>query len=217
LTLAWKHHAREGHGGGLVVTVGSVIDLDTAAAALHRTESANAQRQWRGAWPAALTTLMVARRGFLTEYDEPWMHPWQAQVDLLYERALAGYAKPASASAGLNYPAPNGQPAASSNAHPSQKSATGYSWKSSPLAATPPPPWPSTSNYAASSETSSESTPDPPPNRYITGSFTQPPTPEARTHIERAVCPVGARCDDHRTTARRKVPSCRSSSSPASP
>src|SRR5207244_2379476 len=43
--------------------------------------------------PPALTALMVARRGFLTEYDEAWVEPWRAELDLVYERALACYAE----------------------------------------------------------------------------------------------------------------------------
>jgi DNA-binding SARP family transcriptional activator len=89
----------------LVVPAGSVIDVDAAMAALHQAESANAQRNWRRAWPAALTALMVARRGFLTEYDEAWIVPWRAQIDLMYERALGCYAEACLGIGGTELPA----------------------------------------------------------------------------------------------------------------
>jgi DNA-binding SARP family transcriptional activator len=76
----------------LVLPADSVVDVDGAVAALHQAESANAQHDWRRAWPAALTALMVARRGFLAEYDEDWIHPLRSHVDLTYERALGCYA-----------------------------------------------------------------------------------------------------------------------------
>jgi DNA-binding SARP family transcriptional activator len=77
----------------LVLPAGSIVDLDAAIAALHQAQSANALRDWRRAWPAALTALMIGRRGFLTEYDEAWVQPGRAQMDLVYERALACYAE----------------------------------------------------------------------------------------------------------------------------
>jgi DNA-binding SARP family transcriptional activator len=77
----------------LVLPAGSIVDLDAAIAALHQAQSANALRDWRRAWPAALTALMIARRGFLTEYDEAWVQTRRAQMDLVYERALACYAE----------------------------------------------------------------------------------------------------------------------------
>jgi SARP family transcriptional regulator, regulator of embCAB operon len=77
----------------LVLPAGSIVDLEVAIAAVHQAQSANALREWRRAWPAALTAIMVARRGFLTEDDNAWTEPWRAQIDLIYEQALACYAE----------------------------------------------------------------------------------------------------------------------------
>jgi DNA-binding SARP family transcriptional activator len=36
---------------------------------------------------------MVARRGFLTEFDESWIQPQRAQIEVILERALTCYAQ----------------------------------------------------------------------------------------------------------------------------
>jgi SARP family transcriptional regulator, regulator of embCAB operon len=77
----------------LVLPAGSIVDLEVATAALHQAQSANALGNWRRAWPAALTTMTITRRGFLIEYDDPWTEAFRARVDLLYEQALACYAE----------------------------------------------------------------------------------------------------------------------------
>jgi DNA-binding SARP family transcriptional activator len=77
----------------LVLPAGSIVDLEVAITALHQAQSATALQAWRRAWPAALTAMMVARRGFLTEYDDAWTEPWRAQIDLVDEQALACYAE----------------------------------------------------------------------------------------------------------------------------
>ncbi len=77
----------------LILPPGSIVDLDVATTALHQAQSATALQDWRRAWPAALTAMMVARRGFLTEYDDDWTEPWRAKIDLVDERALACYAE----------------------------------------------------------------------------------------------------------------------------
>jgi DNA-binding SARP family transcriptional activator len=89
----------------LVLPAGSIVDLDVAISALHQAQSANALRDWRRAWPPAITAVMVARRGFLTEYDEAWVEPWRAQLDLVYERALACYAEACLGIGGTELPA----------------------------------------------------------------------------------------------------------------
>jgi len=77
----------------LILPAGSIIDLEVATSALHQAQSATALQEWRRAWPAALTAMMVARRGFLTEYDDAWTEPWRAHLDLVYEQALTCYAE----------------------------------------------------------------------------------------------------------------------------
>jgi DNA-binding SARP family transcriptional activator len=70
---------------------GAIVDAERAVESVHQAESAVAQAQWRGAWGPALAAQLIAGRGFLPEYDEPWIEPWRLQFDLLYQRALACY------------------------------------------------------------------------------------------------------------------------------
>jgi DNA-binding SARP family transcriptional activator len=71
----------------------AIVDIERAVEAVHQAESALAQREWRRAWGPALTAQMIAGRGFLPEYDQAWIEPWRAQLDLVYQRALACYAE----------------------------------------------------------------------------------------------------------------------------
>jgi DNA-binding SARP family transcriptional activator len=75
----------------LVLPANSAVDLETATTSLHSAESAVALRDWRRAWPAALTAQYVSRRRFLTEFEAPWIDEWRRQLDVVYERALACY------------------------------------------------------------------------------------------------------------------------------
>ena len=71
----------------------AIVDVERAVEAVHQAESALAQREWRRAWGPAVTAQVVAGRGFLPEYDEAWVEPWRAQLDVVYQRALACYAE----------------------------------------------------------------------------------------------------------------------------
>jgi DNA-binding SARP family transcriptional activator len=71
----------------------AIVDIERAVEAVHQAESALAQREWRRAWGPALTAQMIAGRGFLPEYDQAWIEPWRAQLDLVYQRALGCYAE----------------------------------------------------------------------------------------------------------------------------
>src|SRR3954447_17102019 len=71
----------------------AIVDVERAVEAVHQAESALAQREWRRAWGPALTAQLIAGRGFLPEYDQAWVDPWRAQLDLVHQRALAGYAE----------------------------------------------------------------------------------------------------------------------------
>jgi DNA-binding SARP family transcriptional activator len=77
----------------LHLPAGAVVDVERAVEAVHQAESALARQDWRGAWGPALTAQVIAGRGFLPEYDEAWVEPWCAQVDLVHQRALACYAE----------------------------------------------------------------------------------------------------------------------------
>lgn len=71
----------------------AIVDVERAVAAVHQAESALAQHEWHRAWGPALTAQLTAGRGFLLEYDNAWVEPWRAQLDLVYQRALACYAE----------------------------------------------------------------------------------------------------------------------------
>ena len=77
----------------LRLPAGAVVDVERAVEEVHQAESALAQREWRRAWGPALAAQLIAGRGFLPEYDEAWVEPWRAQLDLVYQRALACYAE----------------------------------------------------------------------------------------------------------------------------
>jgi DNA-binding SARP family transcriptional activator len=77
----------------LSLPAGAIVDVERAVQAVHQAESALAQQEWRDAWAPALAAQLIAGRGFLTEYDAAWVEPWRAQVDLIFQRALACYAE----------------------------------------------------------------------------------------------------------------------------
>jgi DNA-binding SARP family transcriptional activator len=68
------------------------VDLEGAAAAIHRAESAVAQQAWPRAWGPALTALFVAERDFLPGEDAPWIDEIRHQLTELRLRALECYA-----------------------------------------------------------------------------------------------------------------------------
>ncbi|HEY7222484.1 MAG TPA: BTAD domain-containing putative transcriptional regulator [Micromonosporaceae bacterium] len=72
---------------------GAIVDVERAVEAVHQAESAAAQQQWHRAWGPAVAAQLIAARGFLPEYDESWIEPWRAQVELIYQRALICYAQ----------------------------------------------------------------------------------------------------------------------------
>jgi SARP family transcriptional regulator, regulator of embCAB operon len=68
------------------------VDLEAAAEAIHRAESAVAQHEWGRAWGPAVTALIVAERGFLPGEDAPWIDETRNQLMMLRLRALECYA-----------------------------------------------------------------------------------------------------------------------------
>ena len=68
------------------------IDLEAATDAIHRAESAIAQRDWVRAWGPALTGMLVAERGFLVGEDAPWIDDVRRHLAELHLRALECYA-----------------------------------------------------------------------------------------------------------------------------
>lgn len=71
---------------------GAWVDLEAAAEAIHRAESAVAQRDWGRAWGPALTALFTAERGFLPGEDAPWIDEVRHELTELRLRALESYA-----------------------------------------------------------------------------------------------------------------------------
>lgn len=68
------------------------VDLEAAAAAIHRAESCVAQGDWTGAWGPALTALFVSERGFLPGEDAPWIESVRHELAETQVRALECYA-----------------------------------------------------------------------------------------------------------------------------
>ncbi len=68
------------------------VDLEAAAEAIHRAESAAAQRQWMRAWGPVLLALFTAERGFLPGEDAPWITAIRHNLTDLRLRALECYA-----------------------------------------------------------------------------------------------------------------------------
>jgi len=71
---------------------GARIDLEAAAEAIHRGESAVAQQDWARAWGPSLTALFTAERGFLPGEDAPWIDEIRHELAELRLRALECYA-----------------------------------------------------------------------------------------------------------------------------
>ena len=89
----------------LVLPANSAVDLEMATISLHSAESAVALRDWRRAWPTALTAQYVSRRRFLAEFEAPWIDEWRRYLDVIYERALACYAEACLGIGGTELPA----------------------------------------------------------------------------------------------------------------
>jgi len=68
------------------------VDLEAAAEAVHRAESAVAQRDWVRAWGPAQVALFIAERGVLAGEDAPWIDDIRRQLTDVHTRALEAYA-----------------------------------------------------------------------------------------------------------------------------
>ncbi len=71
---------------------GAWVDLEAAAEAIHRAESAVAQQDWARAWGPAVTALIVAERDFLPGEDAAWIDDVRHRLFELRVRALESYA-----------------------------------------------------------------------------------------------------------------------------
>ncbi len=68
------------------------IDIEAAVAAVHRAESAVAQRDWTRAWGPVLLALFTAERGFLPGENARWIGQIRHQLTELQLRTLECYA-----------------------------------------------------------------------------------------------------------------------------
>jgi DNA-binding SARP family transcriptional activator len=72
----------------LVLPPGARVDLEIAAEAIHRAESANASGEWTRALIPARVALHVASRDFLPGDDAPWIDERRRWIADLRVRAL---------------------------------------------------------------------------------------------------------------------------------
>ena len=75
----------------LVLPHDTWIDYEAADEAIHRAESAIAQRLWARAWGPSLVALFVARRGFLRGEEAAWIEPCRRRLEDVHCSALECY------------------------------------------------------------------------------------------------------------------------------
>jgi len=80
--LAGRHTVR------LELERGAWVDVEAAAEALHRAESALTRRDWPTAWGAARVTLHIGRRTFLPGEESPWIEEARRELEAKYLRSL---------------------------------------------------------------------------------------------------------------------------------
>jgi DNA-binding SARP family transcriptional activator len=68
------------------------VDVEAAAEAVHRAESAVAVADWKRAWGPALVALFTAERAFLTSEEAPWVQDRRVRLADVHLRALESYA-----------------------------------------------------------------------------------------------------------------------------
>lgn len=64
------------------------VDLESAAEALHRAESAIGRGQWKDAWSAARVTLHIGQRSFLPGEEGAWVDEVRRDLEAKYVRSL---------------------------------------------------------------------------------------------------------------------------------
>jgi DNA-binding SARP family transcriptional activator len=75
----------------LVLPADAWVDLEAADEAIHRAESAIAQRRWAAAWGPSLVALFVARRGLLQGEEARWIQPHRRRLEDIHCSALECY------------------------------------------------------------------------------------------------------------------------------
>jgi DNA-binding SARP family transcriptional activator len=81
------------------------IDVEAAADALHRAESALAQNEPHRAWGPSQVALFTSGRTFLAGEDAPWIDEERRRLDELHVRSLEAYAGCTLAISGTELPA----------------------------------------------------------------------------------------------------------------
>ena len=79
--IVGKHDVR------LALPADAWIDLESAAEALHRAESAVALRDWTRAWGPSRVALYIAERSFLPGYEAPWLDAIRSHLGDVLVRA----------------------------------------------------------------------------------------------------------------------------------
>ena len=74
---------------------GAIVDVETAARAIHDAESSVAREQWERAWIASHTAMNVARRSFLAGHDCAWVDERRRELGNTYARSMATLASAA--------------------------------------------------------------------------------------------------------------------------
>jgi class 3 adenylate cyclase len=72
----------------LRLAVGAIVDIESAAEAVHRAEAAVARDDWTSAWPAARVALHIARRTFLAGAHAPWIAAQRERLRQIELRSL---------------------------------------------------------------------------------------------------------------------------------
>jgi len=75
----------------LVLPAGAWVDVEAAADAVHRAESAIAVGDWTRAWGPAQAALFIAGRPFMAEEDAVWVDERRRQLADVRLRALEAY------------------------------------------------------------------------------------------------------------------------------
>ena len=82
----------------------SLVDVESATAAVHRAESAIALGEWKRAWGPSLVALLVAEREFLPGEDAPWIDEQRRQLAEIRIRALEAHAASTLGTGGTELP-----------------------------------------------------------------------------------------------------------------
>jgi DNA-binding SARP family transcriptional activator len=81
------------------------VDVEAAAAAIHRAESALARGDPGAAWGPAQVALLTARRELLPDDDAPWIAEHRRELGELHVRALEAYGRACLGVGGTELPA----------------------------------------------------------------------------------------------------------------